>query len=49
MCACGCFLLLALIAGLAFCIMHALWFPAAGVIALAAILAWLGYKAMRKS
>lgn len=49
MCACGCFLALALAAGLVYCVLHSLWLPAAGLIALAALLAWLGKKTMQNS
>lgn len=49
MCACGCFLVLALGAALAFCILHSLWLPAAGVIAIGALIGWLGFKMMQKS
>lgn len=49
MCACGCFLVVALVAALAFCIMHQMWLPAAGVVALGCLVGWLGAKAMRKS
>jgi hypothetical protein len=47
MCACGCLLILGLSAALVFCIMHALWLPAAGVVALACLVGWLGFKAMK--
>jgi hypothetical protein len=36
-------------AALAYCIMHQLWIPAAGVIAIGAVISWLGYKSMKKS
>ena len=49
MCACGCFLLAAVAAALAYCIMHHLWLPAAGVVAFAALAGWLGSKVMRNS
>jgi hypothetical protein len=49
MCACGCFLLAGLAGALLFCIVHGLWLMAAGVVALAALIGWLGAKAMRKS
>ena len=47
--ACGCFLLLGLIAGLVFAIMHGLWLIAAGAIAVTALVTWLCVKAMQKS
>jgi hypothetical protein len=49
MCACGCFLVLGFAAALAFCIMHRLWIPAAGVVTLAGLVGWLAAKAMKKS
>jgi len=49
MCACGCLLVLGIGAALAFCIMHQLWLPAAGVVALGGLVSWLGYKSMKKS
>jgi hypothetical protein len=49
MCACGCFLLAAVAAVLAYCIAHHLWLPAAGVLVFAGLAGWLGSKAMRKS
>jgi hypothetical protein len=45
MCACGCFLALAIIAGLVYCFIHALWLPAALIVILAAVFSWLGGKA----
>lgn len=47
MCACGCFLLAGFVAALVFCIMHGLWLIAAGVIALAGLIGWLGAKSMK--
>ena len=49
MCACGCLLLAGLAAALVFCVMHGLWLIAAGVIALAALVGWLGAKSMKTS
>jgi len=48
MCACGCLLIIGLAGAMAFCIMHALWLPAVGVVALACLVGWLGYKSMRQ-
>lgn len=45
MCACGCFLVAAIVGGLAYCVMHALWLPAAGLVVFAGIIGWLGRKA----
>jgi hypothetical protein len=47
MCACGCFLLIAVIAALVYCVMHGLWLVAAAVLLLSALVAWLGKKAAR--
>ena len=49
MCACGCLLILGLAGALAFCIMHGLWIVAAGVVALGALVGWLGFKTMQNS
>ncbi len=49
MCACGCFLLAGLTGALVFSVMHGLWLMAAGVVAVAALVGWLGAKAMKKS
>jgi uncharacterized membrane protein YfcA len=48
MCACGCFLLVAVIAALVYCVMHGLWLWAVTVLAFSALVAWLGRKATRK-
>jgi len=47
MCACGCFLVLAVIAGLVYCFMHALWLPAALIVVFAAAIGWLATKVRR--
>ncbi len=47
MCACGCFLLVAIGGALGYCVMHGLWLPAAGILALTAVLAWFGRKAVK--
>lgn len=44
MCACGCFVLAAVIAALVYTVMHGLWLAAAGVALLAGLLGWLGRK-----
>ncbi len=49
MCACGCFLVAGLAAAFVFCVMHGLWLLAGGVVAVAALVGWLGAKAMKKS
>jgi hypothetical protein len=48
MCACGCFLLVAVAAGLAYCVMHGLWLIAVAVLLLAALIAWLSKKTLSK-
>jgi hypothetical protein len=45
MCACGCFLIAGIIAALVYCVIHALWIPAAVVVIFAAGIGWLGKKA----
>jgi hypothetical protein len=47
MCACGCFLLLAIAGALVYTIMHGLWLAAAGVIVFTAAVGWFGRKAMQ--
>jgi hypothetical protein len=42
MCACGCFVLAAVIAALVYTVMHGMWLAAAGVVLVAALLGWLG-------
>ena len=44
MCACGCFLLAAVIAALVYSVMHGLWLLAAGVLLVAGLIGWLGRK-----
>jgi hypothetical protein len=48
MCACGCFVLAAVIAALVFAIMHGLWLMAIAVMIAAAALGWLGRKMFQK-
>lgn len=45
MCACGCFLLVAVIAALTYCVMHGLWLWAIAVLLFSALIGWLGRKA----
>jgi hypothetical protein len=46
-CACGCFLLAALVAAFVYCVMHGLWLLAAAVLLLSALLGWLGKKTIQ--
>lgn len=45
MCACGCFLVAAIVAGLVYTVMHGLWLATAGIVVLAALIGWFGKKA----
>ena len=47
MCACGCFLAAAVVAGLVYSVMHGLWLAAAGIVVLSALIGWLGRKAAK--
>ena len=47
MCACGCFLLIAVVAALVYCVIHGLWLAATAVLLLSAVIGWLGKKAAR--
>jgi hypothetical protein len=47
MCACGCFLVLLAIAGLAWCVIHGLWLPAALIVIFTAAIAWAATKIHR--
>jgi hypothetical protein len=47
MCACGCFVLAAVIAGLVYTVMHGMWLAAVGVALVAGLLGWLGGKMVR--
>jgi hypothetical protein len=49
MCACGCFLVLLLGAAMVYCVMHSLWIGVVGVVAVGALVGWLGAKAMKKT
>jgi membrane protein implicated in regulation of membrane protease activity len=44
-CACGCFLLAAILAALVYSVMHGLWLLAIAVLLFAAVVAWFGKKA----
>jgi membrane protein implicated in regulation of membrane protease activity len=44
MCACGCFVLAAVIAALVYTVMHGLWLAAIAVLLFTAALGWLGRK-----
>lgn len=45
MCACGCFLVAAIVAGLAYTVMHGMWLGTAGIVVVAAVIGWFGKKA----
>ena len=45
MCACGCFLVVAVLAALVYCVMHGLWLVAFAVLIFSAIAGWFGKKA----
>jgi membrane protein implicated in regulation of membrane protease activity len=45
MCACGCFLVVAVIAALVYCLMHGLWLMAIAVALFSALVGWMGKKA----
>jgi len=47
-CACGCFLLAAVVAALIYALMHGLWLLAAAVLFFAAIIGWLGRKTLQR-
>jgi len=49
MCACGCFLLVAVVAGLVYCVMHGLWLAAGAVLLFSALAGWFGKKAWARS
>ena len=44
MCACGCFVLAAVIAALVYSVMHGLWLLAIAVLLATALIGWLGRK-----
>jgi hypothetical protein len=46
MCACGCFLVVAVLAALVYSVMHGLWLLALAVLIFSAAIAWFGKKAM---
>ena len=45
MCACGCFLVAAIVAGLVYTVMHGMWLATAGIVVLAGLIGWFGRKA----
>jgi hypothetical protein len=45
MCACGCFLVIAVFAALVYCLMHGMWLLAFAVLLFSAVIGWLGRKA----
>ncbi len=45
MCACGCFLAIAIAGGLVYTVMHGLWLATAGIAVAAALIGWFGKKA----
>ena len=45
MCACGCFAILAVIAGLVYTVMHGLWLAAAAIVVFSVLSGWFGRKA----
>lgn len=47
MCACGCFLLVGVVAALVYCVMHGLWLLGLAVIVVAGVLGWLAKKTIR--
>jgi hypothetical protein len=49
MCACGCFLLIAVVAALVYCAMHGLWVIAVVVVLFSALIGWLGKKSWARS
>lgn len=44
MCACGCFVLAAVIAALAYSVIHGLWLLAIAVLLVTGLIGWLGKK-----
>ena len=47
MCACGCFLVVAIAAGLVYTVMHGLWLAAIAILVFSVLTGWLGRKAMK--
>ena len=45
MCACGCFLIVAIVAGLVYSVMHGLWLATIAIVLFAAIVGRFGRKA----
>jgi hypothetical protein len=48
LCACGCFLIVAVVAGLVYTVMHGMWPMAAAILLFAAVTGWLGRKTVRR-
>jgi hypothetical protein len=44
LCACGCFLLAAILGGLAYCILHGIWWAVAGIAILGGVIGWFTRK-----
>jgi hypothetical protein len=44
LCACGCFLLAAIVAALAWCILHGLWWAVAGIVIVTGLIGWFARK-----
>jgi hypothetical protein len=44
MCACGCFLLAAIAAGLVYCVIHGMWVALALIVVATALVGWFGRK-----
>ena len=47
MCACGCFVLAAVVAALVYTVMHGMWLAVAVVVLVAGLLGWLGRGMVR--
>jgi membrane protein implicated in regulation of membrane protease activity len=45
MCACGCFAVVAVIAGLVYTVMHGLWVAAVAILVFSVLAGWFGKKA----
>jgi hypothetical protein len=45
MCACGCFLLIAVVAAIIYFVMHGLWLAAVAILLFSALTGWFGKKA----
>jgi hypothetical protein len=47
LCACGCFLLAAIVAALVYCVLHALWWAVAGIVLFTGLIGWFSRKAIQ--